>query len=105
VIKSAREALAKRLSQVICEQGGPQQEAINVLAEKIVISPETITGWLSGERFPHRSLMPAIAQALQVNPVWLQTGGSNMRGDFRTSSISAAADLPGLARLKPRRKN
>lgn len=103
MIKSAREALAKRLSQAICEQGGPQHEAINLLAEKIVISPETIIGWMSGERFPHRSLIPAIAKALQVNPVWLQTGGSNMRGDFRTSAISAAADSPRPARLNQRR--
>lgn len=65
-----------RVRGVLEDAGLSQAE----FSRMIGVSPQTLSGWMSGRNKPGVEEMAAMCQALKVSPSWMMTGYDNMPG-------------------------
>ncbi|MDD0824345.1 S24 family peptidase [Mannheimia sp. AT1] len=76
---------SKRMQSLISQYGGN----VSAFAQKLEVSPPTVTRWIKGEADPSRTNLIKISEVLNVNLEWLATGKGNQ--SKATQSIAEKA--------------
>lgn len=69
---------SKRMQNLISQHGGN----VSVFAQKLEVSPPTVTRWIKGEADPSRTNLIKISEALDVSLEWLATGNGREKREF-----------------------
>ncbi|HGO5810898.1 TPA: helix-turn-helix domain-containing protein [Mannheimia haemolytica] len=69
---------SKRMQNLISQHGGN----VSAFAQKLEVSPPTVTRWIKGEADPSRTNLIKISEALDVSLEWLATGKGREKREF-----------------------